>query len=152
MVHLNIPTFIEGMPQRFGSDPGLQRQGLILAFSGLSKGLSLPLEIIANEPNGDIQPFFNRNRNNRERACTAKKTRNIPDFRPLPRDQSAEIHRHIHGAVQGQPQLGTAFAAGEFMYLIDDHETDLGEVLTEPFSHEECLNGLRGGDKKIGRG
>jgi hypothetical protein len=54
--------------------------------------------------------------------------------------------------LKGNSKLGTAFASGEFMYLIDDHEPDLCEMLSEPLSHEKCLNSFRGGDQEIGRG
>ncbi len=49
-------------------------------------------------------------------------------------------------------KLGTAFASGEVMYLIDDHKPDLCEMLPEPFSHEKCLERLRSGDQEIGGG
>ena len=125
---------------------------LILPFSGLLENFGLLLEIIANKLYGNIQAVLQQERETTENGRAPQRKRAISSGFPTVADKPMRWNSPAYtwSRSSATAESGTAFAPRKFVYLIDDNESDLREMLPKPFSHEKCLNRFRGSNQEIG--
>ena len=151
MVHFHVSPLEQGMPQRFCSDPGVDKHECgAFTHEHFGEHVGLVPEIIANIPDIDVEVLCYRHLDDREWTLPAHEPRNI--FGIANRGGKAdalELPGIDMEPFKGNRQLGAALAAGEFMDLVDDNKPDICKVLPEPFPHEESLHCLGCGDKEV---
>ncbi len=153
MMDLDVAAGVELMAEGLSSHPGVDEdEGGAGGIEALLDGPRLGGEVLSGELDVDREAACDRDLDERERAIPAEKPTDIvrvPDGRreadplefPCAGNQALERHR----------KLGSPFAVGKLVNLVDDDIPDILQVLAEALAYEQCLQGLRGRDEEIRR-
>ncbi len=154
VVDLDVPTGVEFVPESLGGHPGVDEdEGGAGQIKALPDGPRLSGEVLPGKPDVDIETACDRHFDKRERPGPAEEPADLvrvsdgrreADPLELPRVGGQTLERHR--------ELGAPLAVGKLVDLIDDDVPDVLQMLPKAPAHEERLQGLRGGDKEVGRG
>ena len=150
-MHLHVPAFKKCVPECLCRHPGIDKhQCRSFSLQCMCKRICLFFEVIPDELHVDIEMFCNGNLYDRTLPCPAQEPGNLFGITNCCREPDAlEVSGIDMNSFERNGKLCAALAASHLMDLIDDDKPDLGEMFSQPFSHEERLESFRSGDKQI---